>query len=310
MTTYGKIRKAVIPVAGLGTRFLPITKSVPKEMLAIAGKPLIQYAVEEAAASGLETVILVVGKGKRLLSEYFRESPALEDLLIRRGREAEAEALRRLPQLADIRTVWQDFPHGLAHAIGCARLQVGDEPFAVILPDALIDSAVPCTRQLIECHERHQPGCVVATRLVDPCDVERFGILHVVPVHDPGFSGRVFRAISVTERPRPEQAKSRYGVFGRYILEPEIFDCIDRIGPGFGGELQLADALMRYSNQFPVLGFCFEGAHYDAGDKFGFLQASVEYALKDPAISDRLRRQLAAWDMSSVAVRTLNASIR
>jgi UTP--glucose-1-phosphate uridylyltransferase len=310
MTLSGKIRKAVIPVAGLGTRFLPITKSVPKEMLAIAGKPLIQYAVEEAAASGIETVILVVGKGKRLLTEYFRESPALEDLLIQRGRVAEAEALRKLTQLADIRTVWQDFPHGLAHAIGCARSQIGDEAFAVILPDVLMDSTIPCTRQLIDCHERHHRGCVVATRLVDPCDVERFGILDVVPVLDSGFSGQVFRAISVTERPKPEQAKSRYGVFGRYILEPEIFDCIDRIRPGFGDELQLSDALMRYSNQFPVLGFCFEGAHYDAGDKFGFLQASIEYALKDPAISDRLRRQLAALDISAIAVRALNASIQ
>ncbi len=300
MTNSAKIRKAVIPAAGLGTRFLPVTKAVPKEMLPIAGKPLIQYAVEEAAASGLETVILVLGRGKRLIAEYFHENPALEDLLVQQGRETEAEALRRLTRLVEIRTVWQDSPQGLAHAIGCARSQVGDEPFVVILPDALIDSAVPCARQLMDCYDRH-PGCVIATRQVDLSEVERFGILDVIPVVDPSCAGHVLRVLSLTERPKPQHVTSRYGVFGRYVLTPAIFPCIGEIRPGFGGELQLTDALMACSRELPVYGFCFEGTHYDAGDKFNFLQASLDYALKDPALSGRLRQHLATRDLKAVA---------
>jgi UTP--glucose-1-phosphate uridylyltransferase len=180
MTSTSGIRKLVIPAAGLGTRFLPATKVVPKELLPIAGKPLIQFAVEEAAASGIETVILVISSGKGLLAEHFNPNPHLENLLRARGNAQAAELVRRLSELAEIRTVWQDSPLGLADAIRCARASVGDEPFAVILPDALIDSDRPCIGQLMACYENH-PGCVLATQLVELADVGRFGILDVIP---------------------------------------------------------------------------------------------------------------------------------
>src|SRR5690242_7718542 len=296
-----KIRKAVIPAAGHGTRFLPVTKVVPKEMLPIAGKPLIQFAVEEAAASGLETVILVLGRGKRLLADYFQENPRLEEFLAKRGRIQEVEELRRLSRLIEIRTVWQDSALGLAHAIGCAQSQIEDEAFAVILPDALIDSAVPCVRQLMDCYDRH-PGCIVATRQVDDSEVERFGILEGVPVSDP--RGRVLGVHSLIERPDPRRVASRHGIFGRYILNPQIFECIDQLKPGFGGELQLTDALMGCSHSTPVYGYCFEGTHYDAGDKTGFLEATLHFALRDPVLSGRLSRNLPPLDTPALAVRS------
>lgn len=297
MRNSAKIRKAVIPAAGLGTRFLPVTKVVPKEMLPIAGKPLIQYAVEEAAASGIEIVILVLGRGKRLLAEYFQQNSDLEHLLVERGRENDVEALKELSRLVEIRAVWQDAPHGLAHAIGCARSQIGDEPFVVILPDALIDAPVPCTRQLMDCYELHN-GCVIATREVALAEVERFGILDVIPIVDHHYPGRVLGVTALTEKPKAQQVRSRYGIFGRYVLPPVIFSCIAELHPGMSGELQLTDALTACSSEVPIYGFCFQGTHYDAGDKFGFVQASIDYALKEPALSGRLRRHLATQDLA------------
>jgi len=294
------IRKVVIPAAGLGTRFLPATKSVPKEMLPVAGKPLIQLAVEEAVAAGLETVIFVIGRGKVLLAEHFQRDISLENVLRERGHDKDADMLRRLSQLAEIRTVWQDAPLGLAHAIGCARLQVGDEPFAVILPDAVIDSEVPCIGQLRGCYSRH-PGCIVATQLVDPSDVDRFGILEVVALQESSCAGRVMRVLSLTERPAIGSVSSRYGIFGRYILEPEIFDCIEHTRPGFAGELQLTDSLLLCSSRVPVYAYHFEGTHYDAGSKLGFLQATLAYALQDPDVAQRLREQIAASEPNPVA---------
>lgn len=294
MTFPSTIRKLVIPAAGLGTRFLPATKVVPKELLPIAGKPLIQFAVEEAAASGIETVILVISGGKRLLAEHFHPNPHLENVLVTRGNTAGAELIRRLSHLAEIHTVWQDSPLGLADAIRCARSLVGDEPFAVILPDALIDSERPCISQLIDCYEKH-PGCVIATRMLDLCDISRFGILDVIPMHDPGCGGRALRVISLTERPSPESTSSRFGVFGRYILEPAIFSCIDHTRPGYAGELQLTDSLSLCSDRTPVYAYQFEGMHYDAGDKFGYLQASIAYSLKDPETARPLLKHLAAF---------------
>ena len=295
-----KIRTAVIPAAGLGTRLLPATKVVPKEMIPIVDRPLIQLAVEEAAASGLETVILVTGKGKSLLAEHFHRNVALENTLVRRDRSTEAELLRRLSQLAQIRAVCQEAPRGLADAIRSARSLVGDEPFAVILPDALIDSAVPCTRQLMDCYEKHA-GCIVATQIVDPSEVDRFGILDVVPISDRYCGGRALRVISLTERPRPGSVSSRYGIFGRYILEPKIFPCIENTRPGFGGELQLTDSLLVCSGQVPIYAYRFEGKHYDAGNKLGFLQATLAYALKDPELARPLREHLLTLDLTRTA---------
>jgi UTP--glucose-1-phosphate uridylyltransferase len=290
-----RIRKVVIPAAGLGTRFLPATKAVPKEMLPIGGRPLIQFAVEEAAASGLETVILVIGRGKGQIAEHFSRNVHLETALSRRGKAGEAEVVCRLSELADVRTVWQEAPLGLADAIRRARSLVSNEPFAVILPDALIDSAVPGIRQLMDCYEKH-PGCIIATQKVDPSEVDRFGILDVVPMPDPYFGGRTLRVTSLTERPRPELVTSRYGIFGRYILEPEIFRYIENTRPGFGGELQLTDSLQLCSTSMPIYAYRFEGRHYDAGDKLGFLQATLAYSLKDPELARPLREYLATLE--------------
>jgi|HubBroStandDraft_2_1064218.scaffolds.fasta_scaffold25522_2 UTP--glucose-1-phosphate uridylyltransferase len=294
MTSPSRIRKLVIPAAGLGTRFLPVTKVLPKELLPIASKPLIQFAVEEASASGIETVILVISSGKRLLAEHFHPNPHLESLLTARGNPGAAELIRRLSHLAEIRTVWQDSPLGLADAIRCARSQVEDEPFAVVLPDALIDSERPCISQLIDCYEKH-PGCVIATQMVESTDVSRFGILDVIPMHDPCCGGRALRVISLTERPISESTSPRFGIFGRYILEPEIFSCIDHTRPGYAGELQLTDSLSLCSNRTPVYAYQFEGVHYDAGDKLGYLKASIAYSLKDPETARPLLKHLAAF---------------
>jgi UTP--glucose-1-phosphate uridylyltransferase len=206
--TPSKIKTAVIPAAGLGTRFLPATKVVPKELLPIAGRPLIQYAVEEAVASGLETVILVVGPGKELLAQHFRRNVGLEDILLSRGDKEGADGIRRLAELAEIRTVWQEQSLGLANAIATAKPLIGDEPFAVILPDALIDAEVGCIRQLMECYEKH-PGCIVATQEVQPDQVDRFGIVDVVELPDSSFDNRVLRVTSLTERPEKFSPASR-----------------------------------------------------------------------------------------------------
>lgn len=292
MSIPSRIRKAVIPAAGLGTRFLPATKVIPKEMLPIAGRPLIQIAIEEAAASGLETIIVVIGKGKHLLQEHFRRNPALEALLTQRGYPEGAELLRKLTNLAEIRTAWQPAPLGLGDAIHCARSLVGDEPFAVILPDAVIDSEAPCIGQLLECYRKH-PGCVIATRLVKATEVEHFGILDLIPMRDHCCGGRTSRVNALTERPSPGMSNSRYGIFGRYILEPDIFDGVEQTQPGRGGELQLTDALQISSNSVPLYAYRFVGEHYDAGSKLGFLQANLAYALKDAELGTPLRKYLA-----------------
>ena len=232
----------------------------------------------------------------------------MEKLLARQGRDTDIDAFRELTRKVEIRTVWQDTPHGLAHAVGCACSQVGDNPFVVILPDALIDSPVPCTRQLLDCYDVHR-GCVIATREVDLSEVERFGILDVMPISDRRNPGRVLGIISLSEKPKPQYVRSRYGIFGRYVLEPAIFSYIADLRPGSGGELQLTDALTACSRDMPIYGYCFEGIHYDAGDKFGFLQASIDYALKNPTLRERLRRHLATHDLAPVIAASSHSPI-
>ena len=295
------IRKAVIPAAGLGTRFLPVTKVLPKEMLPVAARPLIQYAVEEAAASGIESVILVVSRGKGLLAEHFQRNRHLESVLSGRGQSEEAELIRHLSELVEVSTVWQQELLGLADAVQTARPLIGDAPFAVILPDALIDSPVPCTRQLMDCYEQH-PGCIVATQLVEPEEVERYGIVDVLPMRDPCCNRRTLGVSSLIERPRPGSTASRYGIFGRYILQPEIFPCIEHTRPGFNGELQLTDALMLCAAQVPLYAYRFEGRHFDAGSKLGLLQANIAYTLKDPQLAQPLREHLASLQHSALGI--------
>jgi UTP--glucose-1-phosphate uridylyltransferase len=289
-----RIRTAVIPAAGLGTRFLPATKVIPKEMLPVAGRPIVQFAVEEAAASGLETVILVLRRGKEVIAEHFQPDVALEKTLAQRGSSEDAvAAIQRLSRLGDLRTVWQEVPLGLADAIRATRPLIHDEPFAVILPDALIDSPIPCTLQLMTCYAKH-PGCVIATQPIDSSEVDRFGILDVTPMHNSGNDGRTMRVNSLVERPRPGSVSSRHGIFGRYILEPEIFDSIEHTLPGLNGELQLTDALRVHIAKAPVYAYQFEGTHYNVGSMLGFVEATVAYALKDREIGPTLRKRLAS----------------
>ena len=298
MNPSSKIRKAVIPAAGLGTRFLPATKAVPKEMLPVAGRPLIQYAVEEAVASGLETIILVTSDSKRLFAEHFRRDTRLENLLRERGKIEDAELIRRVAELAEICTICQVQPLGLADAVRTAQPLVGNEPFALILPDVLIDSEKPCIRQLIECYERH-PGCILATRMVDACDAARFGMLDSIPVCSESSNQRVLKVISLTERPQHTISESGYGIFGRYVLETGIFAAIERTKPGFAGELQLTDALQTYCALGPVYAYRFEGHHFDAGSPTGFLQANLAYALKNPDLACSMREYLTELGSSS-----------
>lgn len=288
-----RIRKAVIPAAGFGTRLLPATKAVPKEMFPLDGKPLIQYAVEEAAASGIKTVVLVIREDKSAVQDHFRRDRKLESLLKSQGRGQEATLVRRLSDIVEIRTVLQDVPRGLAHAVACARPLVGEEPFAVLLPDVIIDSAEPCTRQLIGAYTEC-PGSIVAIREVEPQELQRYGVVRV-RANSPldTCKGRLLRAVSMVEKPAMERGPVHFGIFGRYILGPEIFEHIQRLQLAKGGEVQLTEALDSLCRQRPVYGFRFDGTHYDAGDRLGFLKAGIELALKNPTLQRPVEEFLA-----------------
>ena len=300
MSTNKKVRKAVLPVAGLGTRFLPATKAQPKEMLPVVDKPLIQYAVEEAVASGIEDIILVTSHGKDSIEEHFDADHDLVSLLEGRGKQDEAALVQRTGELAKVFSVRQKEPLGLGHAVGCARDAVGDEPFAVILPDDVIDSPLPCTQQLLEVHAAYG-GCILATEEVHGSAIERYGVMAVEPFRaslqgepagDSRWAGRLHRVTDMVEKPKASEAPSPYVVIGRYILEPEIFDLIDSTKPGRGGEIQLTDALLAFARQKAVYAFAFEGRHNDAGNKLGFLRATVHYALKHPELGPPFRNYL------------------
>jgi UTP--glucose-1-phosphate uridylyltransferase len=293
MITSASIRKAVIPVAGLGTRLLPLTKAVPKEMLPIGNKPLIQHAVEEAASSGISEIILVTSPDKGAIERHFGRDLPLEHFLKQRGRNSDLEMVRSLSGIAHMTTVCQERPNGLGHALSCTRQLVGDEPFAVILPDALIINSRPCLRQLIDCYQDF-PGSYIATREVDTEEVDRFGILKLSPVNGTPWDGCLHRVEGLVEKPTHAAAPSQFGIFGRYLLEPRIFEFLDRTLPDQNGEIQLTDALALYRREYPLYAFRFEGAHYDVGDKLGFLQASVDIALLDGEISGSFRKFLAS----------------
>lgn len=284
-------RKAVIPVAGLGTRFLPASKAQPKEMFPLVDKPLIQYAVEEAVASGLEEIILVTSRDKESIEEHFDTDEELEAFLESRGKNEEAALVRQVGQLANIISVRQKRPLGLGHAVLCARDLVGEEPFAVLLPDNLIDAATPCTRQLLDVHAE-RGGCVLATQALEGAGIEEHGVLAVEPVADQRFPERLFRVTDMVEKPAAAEAPSRFVIIGRYLLEPEIFALLGATPPGRGGEIQLTDALRTYALQKTVHAYRFEGVHFDAGTKLGFLRANVHYALRDPALGPEFRDYL------------------
>jgi len=285
-----KITKAVIPAAGFGTRMLPATKAVSKEMLPVAGKPLIQYAVEEAASSGIETVILVVRDHKSLIRSHFARNLELESFLGGRRLSASIELIRNLAKLVDLRYVEQRNPLGLANAISCARSLVGEEPFAVLLPDVIMVSTEAVTSQLIKARVQHG-GSVVAVREVEPQDLGRFGIVR--PEHPPvPPSSKSLPVIGLVEKPAADKAPSRLGVFGRYLLEPVIWSAIDQTHADASGEVQLTDALNLLCETEPLFGFCFEGQHYDAGDRIDYLRANIEISLQSSELRQPLLRHL------------------
>lgn len=286
-----KVRKAVLPVAGLGTRFLPATKSQPKEMLPIVDKPLVQYAVEEVASSGIPLVIFVTGRGKHAIEDHFDVSYELERELAGRGKEKLREQVRSIAWLMQIVYLRQKMPKGLGHAILTARDVVGPEPFAVSLSDDIIDARVPCLKQLLAVHARYGAS-VVAIQRVPREAISSYGVIRGKEVSDREWKGRLFRLEDMVEKPKPEKAPSNLAIIGRYILTPAVFSELSATRAGAGGEIQLTDALRRLLEREPVYGFVFEGKRYDAGSKLGFLQATVELALKSPDLGAEFRRYL------------------
>ncbi len=287
-----RIRKAVFPVGGLGTRFLPATKAMPKEMLPVVDKPLIQYAVEEAQAAGIEEFIFVTGRSKTAIEDHFDHSYELETTLRERGKEAQIIAVNSwMPDPGQIAYTRQQHPLGLGHAVLCARNLVGDEPFAVLLADDLILAPRPCLQQMVEAHERTE-GNYVAVMEVPREHTNRYGILDIE--HD---DGRLVRAKGVIEKPEPKRAPSTLSIIGRYVLQPEVFEHLVRVGRGAGGEIQLTDALaeMIGGNRKPFFGLRFEGKRFDCGDKAGFLQANIAFALARPDMAEAVRRILSEY---------------
>jgi len=290
------IRKAVLPVAGLGTRFLPATKAQPKEMLPIVDKPLVQYAVEEVSASGVPLVIFVTGRGKHAIEDHFDVSFELEYQLAGRGKEEMREQLRSISGLLQMTYVRQKEALGLGHAILTARDLVGDEAFAVLLSDDVIDSEVPCLKQMMEVFERYGRS-VIAIQRVPRRAASSYGIIRGRAVPDDQWSGRLFRIDDMVEKPAPGRAPSNLAIIGRYILTPAIFAELAATQAGAGGEIQLTDALRRLLLKEPIYGYVFEGKRYDAGDKLGFLEATVEMALKRPGLGSEFRKYLKTLEL-------------
>ncbi|HZY03113.1 MAG TPA: UTP--glucose-1-phosphate uridylyltransferase GalU [Anaeromyxobacteraceae bacterium] len=276
------IRKAVIPAAGLGTRFLPATKAVPKELLPIVDTPAIQYIVAEAVAAGVRDVILVCARGKDSIVDHFDIAAELEAHLERTGKVALRDQMRAIAKMANLVTVRQQEPLGLGHAVLCAKDLVGDEPFVVMLGDDIIDAAVPAARQLAECHQRHGLG-TVALMEVPLEETPRYGIAAGSPV-----DARTIRVERLVEKPAKDPP-SNLAVIGRYVLPPRVFEILEGVTPGAGGEIQLTDALAVLAREQGLLGYRFEGQRYDAGDRLGYLKANIAFALKRPELSDPLR---------------------
>jgi UTP--glucose-1-phosphate uridylyltransferase len=288
MATKKKIRKAVFPAAGLGTRFLPATKAQPKEMLPLVDKPIIQYVIEEAVASGITSIILVTGRGKNAIEDHFDVSAELERLLESRGKTDLLDEVRAISNMITVSYVRQGESLGLGHAVLMAKDLVGDEPFAVMLGDDIIDSPVPCTKQMIEVFEGHG-GPVIAVQQVAKSDISAYGVIDGVPE---GESGRVYRIRDMVEKPSAEEAPSDLAIIGRYILTPDVFACLEETPRDAGGEIQLTNGLRRLKEQRPLYGYRFEGIRHDAGNKLGFLKATVEFALKRPDLGGPFRDYL------------------
>jgi UTP--glucose-1-phosphate uridylyltransferase len=277
-----KIRKAIIPAAGMGTRFLPATKAQPKEMLPIVDKPSIQYIIEEAVASGIEDVIIVTGKNKRAIEDHFDRSPELEAFLENQNKLDYLDEILKISNLIDIHYIRQKQALGLGHAIYCARKFIGNEPFAVLLGDDIVRTEPPALQEMMKLYEIHQTS-VVAVQQVPMDEVHKYGIVH---------SDNDQSVIDLIEKPRREEAPSNMAIIGRYIIEPQIFDFLESVRPGLKGEIQLTDALREMNRQKRMFAYPICGKRYDTGDKFGYMQASIDFALARPDLHDPLKRYI------------------
>ncbi len=283
-----KIRKAVFPAAGMGTRFLPATKATPKEMLALVDKPLIQYGVEEAVAAGCTEIIIVTGRGKGTMEDHFDRAPELEASLKRRGKTALLELVKSVTQLAKISYVRQPEALGLGHAVLMAKELVGNEPFAVLLPDDIVDADVPCMKQMVAMYEQ-TGSSILGSEVVEGDAIQNYGCLDCIAVEG---NDRLHKVRDMVEKPKPDEAPSQNAIIGRYILTPRIFDMLETIQPGAGGELQLTDGIKALLQFESVYGFNYQGKRHDAGDKLGFLKATVELALKRADLGPPFREWL------------------
>jgi len=280
------VRKALFPAAGLGTRFLPATKASPKEMLPLVDKPLIQYVVEEAIASGIEDIVIITGRGKRAIEDHFDISYELENVLKEKGNKKVLAEIQKISNMVGIFYVRQKEALGLGHAILCAKNLVRDEPFAVLLGDDIIDAEVPALKQMLEVYNTYSAS-VIAVQEVDRSQVSSYGIINAVPVAE-----GIYKIYDMVEKPRIEDAPSNLAIIGRYILTPDIIGLLEKTKPGRGKEIQLTDALRELAKTRPVYGYKFQGKRYDAGDKLGFLKATVEIGLKNKEFGESFRDYL------------------
>lgn len=284
------VRKAVIPAAGFGTRFLPATKSQPKEMLPIVDKPTIQYIIEEAIASGIEEILIVTSTTKRSIEDHFDKSYELEDTLAKKGKQDMLEMVQNISNMAQIHYIRQKEAKGLGHAILCAKTFIGDEPFAVLLgDDIVVNEENPATGQLIQAYEKN--GCsIMGVQTVADEDVSKYGIMKPSKSHAP--EGRLVKLSGMVEKPKQEEAPSNLAVMGRYVLTPEIFEMLETQEPGAGGEIQLTDAIDRLMDRQAVYAYDFEGNRYDVGDKFGFIKATIDFSLNREDLKDQVQAYL------------------
>jgi UTP--glucose-1-phosphate uridylyltransferase len=286
-----KVCKAVFPAAGLGTRFLPATKAQPKEMLPLVDKPIIQYGVEEAMASGCNQILIITGRGKQAIEDHFDVSYELEHMLEERGKTDLLQVVRSISDMMYVAYVRQKEALGLGHAVLMAREMVGHEPFAVLLADDVIDAKVPCLKQMVEVFNEKQCS-VLATQVIEGKMISSYGVLDVTPVQDSRFGDRLFEIKNMVEKPKPEEAPSNLAIIGRYILTPAIFDCLANTPTGAGGELQLTDGMRLLLQKEKMYAYVYEGRRHDTGDKLGFLKATVEFALKREDLGDPFREYL------------------
>ncbi|MFB0845125.1 UTP--glucose-1-phosphate uridylyltransferase GalU [Paenibacillus oleatilyticus] len=277
-----KVRKAIIPAAGLGTRFLPATKAMPKEMLPIVDKPTIQYIVEEAVESGIEDIIIVTGKGKRAIEDHFDNYFELEQNLLAKGKLDLLNEVQKPSKMVDIHYIRQKEAKGLGHAVWCARKFIGNEPFAVLLGDDIVQAEKPCLQQMMELYEKYQSS-IIGVQPVSYDEVSRYGIVDGANVR-----GRIYSVSSLVEKPKRESAPSNLAILGRYILTPDVFELLDRQETGTGGEIQLTDAISRLAQSENVYAYDFEGIRYDVGEKMGFIKTTIDFALE----RDDLRQEM------------------